>query len=319
MSPQRRFRRMMLPGCPAWWVIALFLATCGPAPAADAPPNNHPPAANPSASVGQLQVRKVLILGNSITLHGVAPHIGWHGNWGMAASDEGKDYVHLLLQKIALSSGRTPEAMVKNIADFERGLEGFNLEEGLKPELKFEADLVILAIGENVSPLATDEAKARYQQAFSGLLTELMQHGHPQLLVRSCFWADPAKDEIMQQACQQAGGVFIHIGKLGSVEANFARSEQKFEHAGVAAHPGDQGMQAISDEIWKAIQAQPTLWQSQENKPPTHIVEQRLVSNPNCQSQTTFSVSRSPQQSSCCLRRRRLWGSCRQSCRPFRR
>ena len=82
--------------------------------------------------LGSLPVNRVLFLGNSITLHAPAPDIGWTGNWGMAASGEDKDYVHLLLDKIAVSSGGRPRFMVRNIAEFERELGAFNIEEQLK-------------------------------------------------------------------------------------------------------------------------------------------------------------------------------------------
>ena len=39
---------------------------------------------------------RVLFVGNSITLHGPSPKIGWTNNWGMAATARDKDYVHLL-------------------------------------------------------------------------------------------------------------------------------------------------------------------------------------------------------------------------------
>jgi len=42
---------------------------------------------------------KILIVGNSITRHGVLPSIGWYHDFGMAASAEENDYVHLLMKK----------------------------------------------------------------------------------------------------------------------------------------------------------------------------------------------------------------------------
>ena len=71
-------------------------------------------------SEGQLRVAKVLFLGNSITLHGPAEQIGWSGNWGMAASEAEKDYVHLLVARLSQAAQGVPQVMVRNLADFER-------------------------------------------------------------------------------------------------------------------------------------------------------------------------------------------------------
>lgn len=152
--------------------------------------------------IGQQSVDKVLFLGNSITLHGPAPQIGWDGNWGMAASSREKDYVHLLLSQFSKTAGGKPEMKVKNIADFERQLDGFKVQEGLKEELAFKADLIVVAIGENVAALESDQARAKFEAAFTSLLSELKKHGKPRIFVRSTFWADPAKNQILKKVCE---------------------------------------------------------------------------------------------------------------------
>ncbi len=214
--------------------------------------------------VGSLPAAKILFLGNSITLHGPLPSIGWSGNWGMAASAEEKDYVHLLSAHLAEASGSKPRVKVKNIADFERQHATFDIATGLKAELDFKADLVILAIGENVPGLDTEVAKANYAVAYAKLLAELKQHGAPAIFVRSCFWPDPAKDEIMRQASAAAGAVFVDIAALGRDASNAARAERQIEHAGVAGHPGDKGMHGIANAIWFAIQKRAGLSVSDE-------------------------------------------------------
>lgn len=204
--------------------------------------------------VGSLPVAKVLYVGNSITLHGPAPKIGWMGNWGMAASAAEKDYVHLLTADIAKASGVQPEIMVRNLALFERGYDTFDIATGVKDELDFQADLVIVAIGENVTAPATDQAKAAFAKAFVQLIAVLQQHGVSVVFVRSSFWPNSITDGIMRQASADAGATFIDISKLAHDKSNEASAEQEFEHAGVAAHPGDKGMQAISNAIFAAIQ-----------------------------------------------------------------
>jgi hypothetical protein len=196
---------------------------------------------------------KVLFLGNSITKHGPNATIDWSGNWGMAASAEDKDYVHLVTQGLAAKMGGAPEIMVRNIADYERAYADYDIAGKLKDAIDFPADLIIVAIGENVPLPKTPEEQAAFQGSVTKLLTAVKADRHPTLLVRSCFWANAAKDEALKKACAEVGGVFVDISALSKDEHNYARSERAFKNAGVAKHPGDQGMAAIATAILDAV------------------------------------------------------------------
>ena len=196
---------------------------------------------------------KVLFLGNSITKHGPKADIDWSGNWGMAASAEANDYVHLVTKTLTEKAGAAPAVMVKNIADFERAYAGYDVAAKLKDAVDFHADLIILAISENVRELKTAEDKTKFQASVTTLLQTLKGERKPTILVRSCFWANAAKDEALQLACAAVGGIYVNIGSLSKDEANYARSERPYKHAGVANHPGDKGMAAIAAALVKAL------------------------------------------------------------------
>lgn len=198
-------------------------------------------------------IRRILFLGNSITLHGPKADIGWSGNWGMAASSEDKDYVHLVAAAIARHTGSTPEIKVANIADFERNYATHDVEGQMKDAIAFDPDLVVLAIGENVPALESENARAQFKAGVMKILGCAMARRHPLVVVRSSFWPDPAKDQVLKQACQEADAIFVDAGPIGRDAANAARSERSFTHDGVAAHPGDRGMKAIADAIVQAV------------------------------------------------------------------
>lgn len=201
----------------------------------------------------EIKTERVLFLGNSITRHGVLEKIGWTTDWGMAASAQEKDYVHLVTAGIADMAGNKPEMKLQNIADFERSPASYDLEAKLKEQLAFKPTLVVVAIGENVPALTTDDQKAQFKTSYLKLLNMLKDNGRPTLIVRSSFWADKNKDDIMQQACVSVGGIYADLSALSKDESNYARSERKFQHDGVAAHPGDKGMKAIADAILKVL------------------------------------------------------------------
>jgi uncharacterized protein len=198
-------------------------------------------------------IRRILFLGNSITLHGPKADIGWAGNWGMAASSEDKDYVHLVTGAIARHTGSMPQIMVRNIADFERNYTTYDVDAEMKDLFAFDPDLVVLAIGENVPALASENAKAPFKAAVMNILRCALAKRHPLVIVRSCFWADASKDDVLRQACREANAIFVDAGPLGREVANAARSERSFAHDGVASHPGDRGMKALADAIVQAV------------------------------------------------------------------
>jgi lysophospholipase L1-like esterase len=197
--------------------------------------------------------RRILFLGNSITLHRPKPDIGWTGNWGMAATAAEKDYVHVMASALAARTGTAPEVMVDNISDFERTPETFDFKVRLEKPLAFKADIIVVAIGENVPTPRTDAAKASFHEHFQKLLVTLKGKDNPAIFVRSCFWPDAAKDEILKQVSLEVGVTFVDISALGKDASNRASAEQKIAHKGVAAHPGDKGMKAIADALLKAI------------------------------------------------------------------
>jgi alpha-galactosidase len=197
--------------------------------------------------------KKVLFLGNSITKHSPKADIGWTGNWGMAASAEAKDYVHVFTASLAQKQGSTPEILVKNIADFERAHQGYDFAAKLKEAIDFQADLIVLAIGENVPALKTTEEKTKLQEAVTKLLTTLKGDRKPVILVRSCFWANAAKDEALRGACDAVSGIYVDLSDLSGDKSLYGRAEREFKHAGVANHPGDKGMAAIAAALMKAL------------------------------------------------------------------
>lgn len=205
------------------------------------------------AQLGNIKAGRILFLGNSITLHGPSAAVSWSGNWGMAASEREKDYAHVLINSIAKMLARRPEVMIDGIADFERHYDTYDVSSRLKKHLAFKADLVIVAIGENVPALASEQSRATFKSSLVKLLKTLHGNGNPTIVVRSCFWRNKVKDDILKQACTEVGGVFVDIGELGKDESNYARSERSYAHAGVAAHPGDKGMKAIADAILGAL------------------------------------------------------------------
>ena len=189
---------------------------------------------------------RIVFIGNSITLHGAAPHIGWNHVWGMAASALEKDYVHIVTRGIEVETGRKADVRVRNLADFERNFNTYDYSRD-QDLVDFNPDYLVIALGENVADLPTQEERLAFRKAFKTLLGKFMRgRAKPNTVVRGVFWPNAWKDEMMAHAASDFA--------LPFVKADIAKDESMmalglFEHTGVQYHPGDKGMAEIASRI----------------------------------------------------------------------
>lgn len=196
---------------------------------------------------------KILFLGNSLTLHGPAPEIGWSNHWGMAASAAEKDYVHIVTRGIEWETGRKSDVRVKNLADFERNYRTWDIADGLKDFVAFDPDYLVIALGENAPNLETADDRLAYRKAFDNLLGAFMKGRltRPNVVVRGVFWPNEAKDYEMAHAASDFAVPFAKADCANSLPGMSAAG--LFTHGGVAGHPGDKGMAEIAKRILDAF------------------------------------------------------------------
>lgn len=188
---------------------------------------------------------KIAVLGNSITRHGPKPDIGWNNDFGMAASDREHDYVHRLFAKLT-ESGKRVCFFVKQFAFWERNLTG-EFTDDYSDVKEFRPDIVVFRLGENVD----SKTDASVFEAEVERLLDYVGSGSARLLLTTCFWHKNMVDDVIRRICEKHGLTPCELGDLGE------RPEMKaiglFEHSGVAAHPGDLGMENIAERIFNAL------------------------------------------------------------------
>jgi hypothetical protein len=189
-------------------------------------------------------------LGNSISLHGIIDGL-WSYESGMAASDLEHDYVHILLNKISMEKKCGIEYIVINIADFERNFEQFDYTR-LETVKDFCPELIIFQIGENVS---TELLKIKGEIFVKNYIDLINYCNGKNTIVCLPFWPDREKINLITEVAINAETYLVDLSHLGSgIEPlNLAKSENKYNHAGVAAHPGDYGMNNIAKTIYIMI------------------------------------------------------------------
>lgn len=191
---------------------------------------------------------RIMFVGNSITLHGILPEIGWYEAHGMAASKKENDYVHICMKEI---QKLFPDATfcICQVCEWEvnykNGKEKYYLYEKARD---FNADIIIMRAVENCPQVDFD--KTVFLKEYGDLLEYLNPDSKAKFVITTGFWKHPA-DEAIKEFANLHRLPLCELGDLG--EKDEMKALDKFEHSGVANHPGDTGMQNIAKRILKSI------------------------------------------------------------------
>lgn len=193
--------------------------------------------------------KRVLFFGNSITRHEPNADIGWHGDWGMAASSIDKDYVHLVVAELDKKYGKVDYCIAQG-AMWEWGYRRTAevLAEYYTALREFDANIVIIRIGENIT--AQKHLEVSCKPHFAEAVDFLVGPSAEKVIITDMFWYSVYND-CLREVCEEKGHTFCHLTDLEEDERTMALG--LFEHKGVAGHPGDFGMQCIADRILAKI------------------------------------------------------------------
>lgn len=187
---------------------------------------------------------KILFIGNSITRHEFAPHIGWNRDCGMAASSIEKDYVHVVVSELQ----RRYEGVrfcIAQLAIWERDYLNNEVLESFYEARDFNADIVVIRIGENIH--CEEKDISALANAFEKMIRFLAVKEGCKIIVTDLFWHSNVINSAIDEACRRVGGISVSIGDLGNDPSMKALGE--YEHKGVSLHPSDKGMKYIAMRI----------------------------------------------------------------------
>ena len=201
-----------------------------------------------------------LAIGNSITKHGKNDY--WWNEIGMAATEKEKDYFHLVSSHLKSNNDNFYSVAI-NYSVWETNAndrsQTFNM---IDPYLSSKLDLVSIQLSENAGDLST----------FYSDYTELINYvkekcPSAQIILIDDFWSKE-KSDLKKDIALNNNILFVDLSEIRGVKEYQCGmntivygddgKEYKVEHEGVAAHPGDKGMEYIANAIINVIELNKT-------------------------------------------------------------
>ena len=206
---------------------------------------------------------KLLVIGNSLTSHGIAENIGWTHRSGMAATKIGNDFAHLLLNKIVgLLPNRDVHLRITNFADFERNFLTFDFG-ALDSLVGYNPDIIVFQLGENVS-FNQINTPPLFEKKYMDLINCFKRGNHPLIICTTPFFPSLEKNEIIERVALTTKSFLADLSHLPLLDKeNYAKDETNYlgnrndwKNDGIGIHPGDYGMRNIAQQLFIIINAE---------------------------------------------------------------
>lgn len=191
---------------------------------------------------------RIMFIGNSITRHEPAPHIGWCHDHGMAASKKENDYVHRVIGAV---QEKYPDAAfcIVQAAIWEMNYTSCNYDDYFALAPGFHPDFVLTAISANIKSEAFEHDT--FIREMGKLHAYLTDGNGAKMIQASSFFNNEIKTAAIRDYVEKIGGDFVFISDIPEDESNLAIGQ--YEHYGVQHHPGDKGMECIANRMLEKL------------------------------------------------------------------
>ncbi len=196
-------------------------------------------------------------LGNSVTCNEISEL--WWSNWGMAATTEENDYVHIVSRWLEGQSAKPVTTTVLDIKKWEVAPDRGAALEDYDKYFNEHTDLVTLQTGENIT-----EGKETLGVDYPALVQRIKEKAPNAqiLMLGEVLWPKDDIEAAKHAACDQNGVTFIDVSDFrAAYEGDTFRSSlgtqvygadgnlHAIDNEVVAAHPDDEGMANIAQHF----------------------------------------------------------------------
>lgn len=216
---------------------------------------------NTKAMVATEETFDYVAIGNSITCNEESEL--WWGNWGMSATEEEKDYVHLVSAWLGGQSAKPVTTMTLDLKKWELAADRNAVMSDYEDYFNEHTDLITIQTGENIT-----EYKETLGSDYPSLFRMIREKApNAQILVLGeVLWPSEDIEAAKQAACAEVQAEFItteeflngyeafYKSALGTPVKGNDGATHTVENEVVAAHPNDDGMACIAQLVINHIQ-----------------------------------------------------------------